>query len=405
MMKKRFILMLVIGVLLVAFTSISYAAETINIGFTGPLSGGAAKFGYNCLKGYELAIHEINAGGGITVNNKNYVFKLTAMDDGYKPADTVSNVRRMMTTLNPKPVVIFNPTSGGILALETFNEKEGFLMHGYIDNVEVFKTGNKLILTSMSLAFHNWGPLNVGWERGYRKLALLCGTHEAGKNAEAAFQRQWKEKGGEIVSVDGVNFSSVTDFYPFLTKTLAKNPDAIYTYGPAEPVAMMVKQARELGFKGSFLFGSQCKLDDMLRVSSLEILNNSVGPSPILTAPYPKMKGFHDRLMAKYGEPAGQESSSTYETMYIISEAMKKSGSVSDPYKIRAAVPQVLPVKNGAAKGVFKVTPQGQLMCLMYSTEIYNNKLSKPVESDPVAWNRKFGPTWPATWPTAPWKD
>ena len=70
------------------------------------MSGGGALFGGNQLKGAELAIAEINAAGGITVNNKNYVFKLTAMDDGLKPANAVSNVRRMLTTLNPKPVFV-----------------------------------------------------------------------------------------------------------------------------------------------------------------------------------------------------------------------------------------------------------------------------------------------------------
>ncbi|MDO9210238.1 MAG: ethanolamine utilization protein EutJ, partial [Deltaproteobacteria bacterium] len=34
-------------------------AETINIGYTGPLSGGAAKYGRNNLEGQEMAVDEI----------------------------------------------------------------------------------------------------------------------------------------------------------------------------------------------------------------------------------------------------------------------------------------------------------------------------------------------------------
>jgi branched-chain amino acid transport system substrate-binding protein len=406
MMKKRFMSMLTVGILMAAFLSVGYAAETINIGYTGPLSGGAAKFGQNCLKGEEHAIAEINAAGGITVNNKNYTFKLTSIDDRYKPAETVSNVRRMMSTLNPKPLAIFHPTSGGVMALAPLTEKEGFILYGYTDNVEVFKNAPKLIITQYSLAFHNSAPLDAGWDRGYRKVALLCGTHEAGKNAESVTIRQWTEKGGEIVSVDGINFTNITDFYPFLTKALAKNPDCLYLYGPAEPTAMLIKQSRELGFKGGYLLGSQCKLDEMVRVVPLETLNNSVGPCPVEMVPTPGMEGYARRHKDFFkGDPPSNESASTYEMMYIIAEAIKKAGSVSDYGKVRAAIAEVVPVGKHAITNVFRISPQGQLMKPYYVMPILNGKFGKPIMADPVLWARKFGCTWPATWPTAPWRD
>jgi len=405
MMKKRFLLTLTIGVLLAAFTTIGYTAETINIGFTGPLSGGAAKFGNNMLKGAELAIAEINAAGGITVNKKNYVFKMTALDDGYKPANSVTNVRRMLTTLDPKPVFIFSG-GGGIFALETFNEKEGFLTFGYIDNVEIFKNGNKLVITGFNAAFNNSAPVNIGWNRGYRKIGLLCDVGESGRQTEKVTRRQWEELGGEIISSDAIPYMKITDFYTYLTKVIAKNPDALFIYGPAQPAAMLAKQARELGFKGGFIFGAWSKLDEMLQAVSMETLNNSVGPCPVEMIPTPQMPQYAKRYRARFnGESPTNEGASHYEVMYIIAEAMKKSGSVSDAYKIRAAIAQVLPVGDHAVTGVFKVTEQGQIMMPWYSMEIRDNKLSKPIKADPIPWVRKYGPTWPATWPTPPWTE
>jgi branched-chain amino acid transport system substrate-binding protein len=356
--------------------------------------------------GGELAIAEINAAGGITVNEKNYVFKLTALDNRSKPADSVSNVRRMLSTLDPKPVLVLVPHSGSILALETFNEREGFLIYGYVDNVELFKNGNKLVITGFNAAFNNSGPVNVGWDRGYRKVSLLCDVGESGRNTDRVTKLQWEEKGGEIVSADGIDFTKVTDFYPYLTKALAKNPEALFVYGPGEPSAMLVKQARELGFKGGFIFGAWSKLDEMLRVVSMETLNNSVGPCPVEMTPVPPMEGYAKRYRVFFGgEPPSNEGASHYEVMYIIAEAMKKSGSVTDPYKIRAAIAQVIPVGDHAITNIFKISPQGQLMRPWYSVEIRNNKFGKPIGVDPVAWVRKYGPTWPATWPTDPWKE
>jgi len=401
-MKRRFIVTFAFGLLLAAFTAIGYAAETINIGSTGSLSGGAAKFVGNCLKGAEFAVAEINAAGGITVDNKNYVLKLTAMDDRYKPADTVSNVRRMMNTLDPKPVLVFNPSSGGMLALETFNEKEGFLVYGYTDNVELFKSGNKLVLTGFNAAFNNSGPVEAGFDRGYRTIGLLSDIGETGRQTERVTKRQWEELGGEVVSADAIAYMKTTDFYPYLTKSIKKSPDCLFLYGPAEPAAMLAKQARELGFKGGFILGAWCKLDDMLRVVPIETLNNSVGPCPIEMTPRPMMAAYAKRFKAYSGVPPSNEGSSHYEVMYIIAEAIKKAGSVTDAYKIKAAIAQVLPVDDAhSITGIFDITAYGQVIRPWYSMEIRDNKLGKIIQADPLVWCRKYGPLWPAPWAPA----
>ena len=43
-------------------------ADEVNIGFTGPLSGGAALYGENTLEGLRMAAKEINGNGGIDVD-------------------------------------------------------------------------------------------------------------------------------------------------------------------------------------------------------------------------------------------------------------------------------------------------------------------------------------------------
>ncbi len=45
-------------------------AGEVNIGFTGPLSGGAALYGENTLSGLRMAVAEINAAGGFDLNGE-----------------------------------------------------------------------------------------------------------------------------------------------------------------------------------------------------------------------------------------------------------------------------------------------------------------------------------------------
>ncbi len=64
--------MILWGIVFLSFflTAAAWGAEVVKVGFTGPLSGGAAKYGKNCLDGMVMAVEEINAKGGITVAGK-----------------------------------------------------------------------------------------------------------------------------------------------------------------------------------------------------------------------------------------------------------------------------------------------------------------------------------------------
>ncbi len=70
MMHTRALAAVILTVLVSGCASSTGGADTVTIGFTGPLSGGAALYGRNVLDGIEMAIADINEGGGITVNGQ-----------------------------------------------------------------------------------------------------------------------------------------------------------------------------------------------------------------------------------------------------------------------------------------------------------------------------------------------
>jgi branched-chain amino acid transport system substrate-binding protein len=367
--------------------------EVINVGYTGPLSGGAAKYGRNNLEGLEMAVDEMNAAGGIIVAGKKYTFKVISLDDRYRPADAVTNARRLVEL--HKPPFIFCPHSGGILGMLKFNEQEGFILHGYTDNPAVLRLGNKfLVKAPMSMGFYNAGVIDLGWTHGWRKGALLCGSHEAGKMAEKTFDVLWKDKGGEIVANAPADYGKVTDVYPYLTKVLAAKPDCIFLYGPSEPSAMIISTARELGFKGGFILGSQCKLDEMAKVAPLNVISPSSGVCPVGMMPLPLMQDYSKRHEEKFHTIPTSESAFNYEVMYIFTEAMKKAGTISDLPKIMAAIPDVIPVGKHAIRGIHTLTKEGQFLSGYFAMEVVEGKFAAPVNIDPKPWYEKYGATW-----------
>src|SRR5688500_20407818 len=66
-------------------------SDTVTIGFTGPLSGGAALYGRNVLDALELAIGDINAAGGVTVGGRQVKCAVAPVDGRYLANETAGN--------------------------------------------------------------------------------------------------------------------------------------------------------------------------------------------------------------------------------------------------------------------------------------------------------------------------
>ncbi len=66
------------------------AQQVVHIGFSGPLSGGAAKYGQEVLDGMQMAAADVNQ-AGIDVAGKKIKFEIVPLDDKYNPSETAIN--------------------------------------------------------------------------------------------------------------------------------------------------------------------------------------------------------------------------------------------------------------------------------------------------------------------------
>ena len=74
-------------------TSASSGGDTIKIGASVPLSGPLAGFGSFVKWGYQHAVDQVNAAGGITVDGKKKKVQLILLDDKTDPNTTANNTR------------------------------------------------------------------------------------------------------------------------------------------------------------------------------------------------------------------------------------------------------------------------------------------------------------------------
>ena len=319
-----------------AMSTGAFAQEVVKIGYSGPLSGGAALYGKNVLSGMEMAVSEINA-KGLEVGGKKYKLEIVSLDDQYNPSQTGINVQRLIQQHKTPAVLV--PHSGGIFAVQAFNEKSNVLLLAYTSLPQVTARGNKLTIRIPPEFTGYIDPFVKTTMAKYGKNAAIANAdHDYAKAWTAAFKPAWEAAGGKIVAENPMSYNKATDFYSGVSRVLQGKPDVLFIGGASEPTALVAKQARELGFKGGFIIIDQAKMDEMAKViGGYGPLEGAIGVLPLVEDTRSDAKGFVDRYRKlNPGRDPSSEVSLNYTAVHATATAMKLANSVTDPVAIRA---------------------------------------------------------------------
>lgn len=312
------------------------AQEVVKIGYSGPLSGGAALYGKNVLDGMQMAAAEINA-AGLEVGGKKVKLEIVALDDKYNPSETAINAQRLVQ--ESKTPAILVPHSGGIFALQTQNEAQKYMVLAYSSVPQITARNNKLTIrippeyTAYVQPFvkHTMGKYG-------KNLAIANADHDYAKAWTAAFKPAWEAAGGKIVAENPMSYNRAADFYSGVSRVLAAKPDVMFIGGASEPTGLVVKQARELGFKGGFAIIDQAKMDEISAVTGgYGMLEGAIGVLPLAEDSSPDAKSFVERFRKTYpGRTPSSEVSYNYTIVHATAIAMKLAGTTTDATAIRA---------------------------------------------------------------------
>ncbi|HJV85184.1 MAG TPA: ABC transporter substrate-binding protein [Noviherbaspirillum sp.] len=314
----------------------AFAEDVVKIGYSGPLSGGAALYGKNVLTGMEMAANEINA-KGLEVGGKKYKLEIVALDDKYNPSETGINVQRMIQQYKTPAVLV--PHSGGVFAVQAFNEKSKVLLLAYTSLAQVTARGNKMTVRIPPEITGYINPfIKTEMSKFGKNVAIACADHDYAKTWIAAFKPAWEAAGGKVVAENPMSYNKSTDFYSGVSRVLQSKPDVLFIGGPSEPTGLVAKQARELGFKGGFIVLDQAKLDEMAKVTGgFAPLEGAIGVLPMVNDERPNAKAFVERYRKLYpGKDPSSEVALNYTAVHATAIAMAQAGTVSDPVAIRA---------------------------------------------------------------------
>lgn len=358
------------------------AAKDIVIGFSGPLSGPAAEYGMNCVNGMDMAVKQVNKAGGIKIKGETYNLRLEKLDDQIDPTRAVNNARRFKEQYNA--IAVFQPITALAYAMMNINREKGheFLVMAYTSSPALPKQGNELTIT-IPPTFSIYAEIEAKWaySKGYRRAGIVVTNEVYGVEWTDFFSKYFKKLGGTITAVKPANMYTETDFSSQLTAVLATKPDVMLIGGPSATSALMVEQARSLGYKGGFCFIDQAQIDQMATLlKGYNLMYNSIAVGTVQDLPSACTKWFEKTFKENYKGMYTWEVALHYGAVLAIARAVQAAGS-TDVMAVRKAFPKAYPLLGDEVPAqVHGLTSDGRQKMMCSTQEInQEGKLERPV--------------------------
>ncbi len=337
---RKCVLFLLAAALMVSFSSVALAADTVKIGYIAALTGDWAAYGQTEKRTAELAVDEINAKGGI----KGLPVELVVYDFRGRQEDAVNAVRRLIN--EDEVLAIVGANSSGInIATAALVNKAGVPQIGTVSTnpaVTVDRKG-KVRPYSFRVCFTDpyQGKLIAYFsarELGRLKAAILYDVgNDYSQGLREFFMKSYGNYGGKVVADLGFRGGQDVDFRAQLTEIRKSGADVLVLPNMGKEMALIMKQARELGMDEIVFVGGDGYGEFMWEIAGDAMENsywiNHVAPED------PAMQPFFASYREKYNDECKEFVNGilAYDAMYLVADAIKRANS-TDPKAIRDAL-------------------------------------------------------------------
>lgn len=314
---------LIVVLVVLSFGCTKNEDKVIKIGVVLPLTGSAAVWGENSKMGLDIALEEVNAAGGV----KGKKIKLLIEDSQSDSAKAVSSLQKLIST-DKISVVIGDIASSSVLAMAPIAEKaKVVLLSPGASNPDISKAGEYIFRNWQSDALEGEIDAKFAIDRlKYKNMAILYVNNAYGTGLMTVFEEVFQKMGGEITISESFE-QGATDMRPQLNKIRDSKVDAIYLPGYPPEMAILLRQAKEIGIRTPFI--SVQAFDDP------QILKTAKGASEGVVYSVPKpgdlsnsvVKNFVDKYKQKFNRDPGVTSDTGYDALKIIVLAMNQSGT------------------------------------------------------------------------------
>jgi len=321
-------------------------AQTVKIGLIMPYSGQFADAATQMDNAIKLYVKE----HGDTVAGRKLEF-IRRDTGGVAPDIAKRHAQELVVRDRVDILAGFVLTPNALAAADISAEAKKFMVvmnaaTAIITTKSPYMARTSLTVPQLNETFGTWA-----YKSGIRKMYTMVSDYGPGHDAEGAFQRAFKEAGGEVVGSVRIPVAN-PDFFPFVQRAKDLNPEAIFVFipGGAQPAAFG-KALLDLGIdsKKTRILGQ----GEITEENALKVMGDAaLGFITAFHYDHDHKSAANAKFVAAYNAAWGRNpdffSTGGWDGMHLIYESLKRTGGKADGESLVAA-----------AKGMKWESPRG----------------------------------------------
>jgi branched-chain amino acid transport system substrate-binding protein len=322
------IIMFVIAIIGISVTHLFSLPEanTIKIGFVGPLSGNSSLWGQGSLDMINLAIDEINSNGGINGSK----IELIIEDSKGSAESAVGAANKLIYSDNVRFVL------GGIGSTDIsatapiFEANKVFGLGGVSSATGILDKTTYAFRTSPENKLQAELIANLAINKyNLKNIAILTEQSVYAKSISDDFRKQYLALGGKFL-VDIEFNEDVENLRTELIKIKDSNAEAIFISTKSLPKsANIMRQIKELGISLKLIGGTIFVSKTVYTDSNGSLPNDAFTVGPFVDINAPKMSELNSKFKLRYGHDIPYNLffvGAAYDGVYMLKEALLKCG-------------------------------------------------------------------------------
>jgi len=306
--------------------------DTIRIGINAPLTGDIPKVGEGTKFASEMWLADINEAGGLEIGGKKYPVELF-LEDNEAKAESATKANTKLITQDEVWVIVGPQASKqAVPAGGVANDNETPMISPWSTNPDTTKNRPWVFRTPFLDPFQ--GPVLANFvteEFGFTKAAVLYDVaSDYPKGLAEFFKSAWEQLHGDGSVVAYESFTTKdTDFSAQLTKIKETGAEFLFTPQYYNEVALIVKQARELGWDGPIVGSDSWGSAELMNLCGDECKGLFFSTHYAAAGATGATKAFIDRYQAEHGYVPDDVAALTWDSMLIVQKALQDCGVVT----------------------------------------------------------------------------
>ena len=338
-MRKFFLIIsiLIAGSLIFSISSCKTKRKNvIKIGINAPITGDIPKVGEGAKFTAKMWLEDINKAGGIEVGGKKYPVEIVIEDNEAKAESAVKASTKMVS--QDDVMIIIGPFSSkqAVPAGGVANNYKTPMISPWSTNPDTTKNRPYVFRGCFLDPFQ--GPVLADFikeEFKFKKAAVLYDVaSDYPKGLAEFFKKSWEKLQGPGSVVAYESFTTKdTDFSSQLTKIIKSGAQVLFTPQYYNEVALIVKQAKELGWKGPIVGSDSWGSTETVKLCGKACYGQFFSTHYAAAGAKGETKKFIDRYNKKYGYVPDDVGALTWDALNIAKMAIETSGKISGNLK------------------------------------------------------------------------